>query len=179
MTITTTTVLAEMEALMKSRSYSMDKWKGARFQRLKESSPTDKGNLAEDLLCAILNKLGYWDVEGIQSRRGDWDVTLCNGETEIRFEVKVATQDISTKHQFNGVREDRDYTHLFLLGVMPNDLKYEILAKNQLRTGKYHLTLLARGTGGNHKLTRPSNDLKSFDEFATDIATIAGEAIAR
>ena len=60
------------------------------------------------------------------------DVLLLNGNKEVKFEVKLGSLDINGYHQFNGIRHDTGFTHLFLLGVSPDELKYEILAKRDL-----------------------------------------------
>ena len=104
---------------------------------LRASATTEKGNLGEDLLHKILIGIGYLKSRINENRKGDWDVIVQNGSKEVKFEVKLGSLDTNGNHQFNGIRHDTLYTHLFLLGVLPYELKYKIIPKRDL--GEYKL----------------------------------------
>ena len=172
MKITSYTVHNLMDKLIGEREYSIAEWEGARFEMLKKSAATDKGNLAEDMLASLLETMGYQEVVLDQSRRGHWDVRVANGGAEVLFEVKVATQDVHKAHQFNGIRRDTKYTHLFLLGVLPEELRYCIVAKRDL--DDYTLVSMAKGSNAAFKLTRKSADLQLFDAFYQEATDLLG-----
>ena len=160
-----------MDQLIGQRDYSLSQWEGQRFEILKKASATDKGNLGEDLLQALLGMMGYADVS-MESRRGHWDVRVQNGNQEVKFEVKVASQDVHGSHQFNGIRYDTKYTHLFLLGATPSELRYRIIDKRDIEDHK--MVPMAKGSNAAFKLTFKTADLHSFDSFAKEIKHLLG-----
>lgn len=110
----------------------------------------------------------YWSkglkqVSIPETHRGQYDVELYSPNKEIKFEVKVATQDVHGSFQFNGVRYDRDFTHLFCLGIMPNDVRFTIVPRADFH--KYTLVSMAQGSNATFKLTRRETDLLTFSQF--------------
>lgn len=167
-----------LDEMIATRDYSISNWDESRFEMMKKASTTDKGNIGEDLVERLLVDIGYEDVDREHSRRGHWDVRVKNGLVDIKFEVKVATQDVHGHHQFNGVRYDTKYTHLFLLGVCPETLHYKIVEKKDLIGGKYTLASMARGSNATYKLTQKTEALKSFSEFEKEIINLLGNPTA-
>ena len=172
MSITACTVHDIMDKLIKSREYSVNQWIGTRYEKVKSISSTDKGNLGEDLLAKMLEAMSYVHVSIDNSRRGGWDVRVQNGDHDLKFEVKVASLDIHGAHQFNGIRHDTEYTHLFLLGVLPDELRYKIISKRN--RDDYTMTPMAKGTNSGYKITFRSQELASFDEFGNEIVALLG-----
>lgn len=171
--ITENNAIATIEKLIKERSFSNSRWEKAKFLALKICSTAEKGSIAEDLLRNLLLKAGYGNAKlSGKGRRGDWDVSCQSIDGEVRFEVKVATLDIYGKHQFNGIRHDTDYTHLFLLGVMPNNIRFRIIAKKD--RDQYTLVSMAKGTNTGFKLILPPSKLHSFDSFSEEVAKVLG-----
>ena len=166
-----------MDDLISGRTYSVTNWIGSRYEVLRVSSPTDKGTLGEDLVYKILREMGYLQSAINPNRKGDWDVITPNGDQIAKFEVKVATLDTHNNHQFNGIRYDAKYTHLFLLGVSPNDLKYKIVAKSDLNN--FSLVSTQKGANAAFKLTLRTNDLNSFDGFETEMKDLLGKPIKK
>ncbi len=153
--------------LIESRKFIYEKeWLEHKFGKLKLASSTEKGDIGEDFLKSLLEKIGYKDIEVVKGRRGHYDVSV--GET-IFFEVKVATQDINKSFQFNGIRYDTNYTHLFCLGIMPDKIKYLIVAKKTLMDSEHTLTSMARGSNASFKLTKNENDLKDFIDLEENL----------
>ena len=136
---------------------------------MKKISATKKGNIAEDFLEKTLRFIGYQNIEVKKGRRGDWDVSL---ENKVFFEVKIATEDIHSSFQFNGIRYDTQYTHLFCLGITPNDIKYLIVEKKLLGLCPYKLVSMAKGSNSAFKLTQKLENLKKFAEFSDNIKRI-------
>jgi len=90
------------------------------------------------------------------------------------FEVKVATQDVNGKFQFNGVRDDTVYSHLFCLGISPDDLHFLYIPKRVLRE-RYNLVPMTKGTNATFKVTiglTGDYPLMSFDSFERETASI-------
>ena len=142
---------------------------------LRVSSPSDKGNLGEDLIHKILHEIGYMLSNINPNRKGEWDVITPNGNLVAKFEVKVGTLDTNDSHQFNGIRYDAKYTHLFLLGVSPNELKYKIVAKSDLN--KYSLVSTQKGANAAFKLTMRATELNSFNDFEAEMIDLLGKPI--
>ena len=168
-------VFSVMDDLIAGRSYSITNWIGSRYELLRVSSPSDKGNLGEDLIHNILHEIGYMLSNINSNRKGDWDIITPNGNLVAKFEVKVATLDTNDSHQFNGIRYDAKYTHLFLLGVSPNELKYKIVAKIDLN--KFSLVSTQKGANAAFKLTMRTNELNSFNDFETEMFELLGKPV--
>lgn len=148
------------------------KWEGHDFHNLKLMSTTEKGNMGEDFLSNILKKCGYENVEVVKGRRGQYDVEIKDAPNTAQFEVKVATEDIHSNFQFNGVRYDTNYTHLFCLGISPNDIKYLIINKNDLN--QHTLVSMAKGSNASFKLTKSKDVLRNFNIFNEEIKEVTG-----
>ena len=168
-------VFSVMDDLIKRRVYSIKNWIGSRYEVLRISSPSDKGTLGEDLVLKILHELGYLKSKTNPNRKGEWDIIAPNENLEVKFEVKVATLDTHNHHQFNGIRYDAKYTHLFLLGVTPNELKYKVVAKSDLNN--YSLVSTQKGANAAFKLTVRTNELNSFNDFEDEMAGLLGKPI--
>lgn len=145
-------------------------WKNHKFQKMKIASTTEKGDIGEDFLEKILSICGYKNITGPKGRRGQYDVFVKHGDKELFFEVKVATKDVNGSFQFNGIRYDTKYTHLFCLGVSPDGLGYLMYKKSDLHSET--LTSMAKGSNAAHKLTKKSGDLRSFDDFENELEDI-------
>ena len=155
-----------LHRLMTQRQSAMDAWRGKSFEKMKLISATEKGDIAEDFLAEILKAHSYQNVEVKKGRRGHYDVSL---DKKVFFEVKAATLDISKGFQFNGVRYDTKYTHLFCLGVTPDNLYYLIVNKAELINGTYHLVSMTRGANATFKLSRRLNQLHEFGMFVEHV----------
>jgi len=166
-----------LELLEKSIKKQGTQWPGSRFANVKHLPTTPKGNMAEDFLHQLLRKLGYTQTEVKAGRRGDWDVKARNADREARFEVKLATQDTKGKHQFNGVRQDTDYTHLFALAVLPNELMFKFIPQEDVHKSKYPMVSMSKGVAGSYKMTLDpeKHGLHSFDDFEEEVAKILGK----
>lgn len=151
-------------------------WKGRPFEKIKYIATTEKGDLGEDFLERILCHLGYPEVHTKKGRRGQYDVSIKRGKKSMFFEVKVASQDTNGNFQFNGIRYDTNYSHLFCLGITPSDLAYRIVQKGQIGSGNYKMVTMAKGSNATFKLTRTLEQLKSFDAFDTDIKNFLEES---
>ena len=148
-------------------------WKGKIFEKIKVISTTEKGDIGEDFLAELLKSIGCKHVEIIKGRRGHYDVSFVEDggkSAVVKFEVKVATRDTNDSFQFNGIRYETRYTHLFCLGVTPEEVYYLIVPKQNL--DNYNLVPMARGTNATFKLTRTVQDMKHFDSFEDDIKGI-------
>lgn len=165
----------KIDEIVSSRSFEFEtKWKGKRFGRLKLASSTEKGDIGEDFLREMLEALRYKDIEVLKGRKGHFDVGVKNGKKHVKFEVKTATLDTRRMFQFNGIRYDTKYTHLFFFGVLLGRVCYEIVPKEKLDTKGYTMTPMRRGTNSDFKITRPSDRLSSFGTFGKDVIKLLG-----
>ena len=147
-------------------------WKNRPFEKARVFTTTEKGDAGEDFLAKMLVHFGYKDVEVVKGRRGQYDVSVGDASRKILFEVKVATQDTKDQFQFNGIRYDTKYTHLFCLGITPEEAYYTIVEKRSLGEEGYGMTSMARGSNATFKLTRTINQLKNLNELEQDLKRV-------
>ena len=167
---------ATISKLIKGRKFTYQQWTGHAFARLKFASSTEKGNVGEDFLAKMITAHGYSDVDVVKGRRGQHDVCVRNGDRDVRFEVKVATRDVNGGFQFNGIRYDTRYTHLFFLGIAPDAIYYEIVPKGKIGSEGYTMVAMQKRTNATFKITRPEKGLRGFDDFEADVRRLLGEA---
>ena len=164
----------KVNELISNSSFKFKDWEGKRFASVKFASASEKGAIGEDFLHRMLIALGYKNVETLRGRKGPYDVGVKNGKKDVKFEVKTATLDIGGNFQFNGVRYDTKYTHLFFFGLLPNEIRYEIVDKNMIIGGSYTMTPMRKGSNSDFKITRPSARLSGFNQFGKDITKLLG-----
>lgn len=151
--------------LTQNKTFAHQAWSKAPFGLFKLISTTEKGDIGEDFLAELLTAAGHSKVKVIKGRRGQYDVSLEYKNETLLFEVKVATEDTSGAFQFNGIRYDTTYTHLFCFGISPNELGFIVVPKAKLGAGKYKMVPMARGSNASFKLTRKKSELLSFSDF--------------
>lgn len=154
--------------LTEGTSFKHQEWNG-KFKALKLASSTEKGNIGEDFLARMARECGYTDAEVVKERRGQYDVRIGHGDKEVTFEVKVATLDTNNSFQFNGIRYDTKYTHLFCLGISPNTIGFLVIDKKELdkkEQGDYKMVSMQKGGSEVFKLTRREDALLGFEAFA-------------
>lgn len=152
-----------------NREFKFMRWVGKRFGILKLASTTEKGDIGEDFVAELLRKCGYDDVTTVKGRRGHYDISAVIDGKEVKFEVKVATQDTNGNFQFAGIRYDTQYTHLFCLGITPDKIGFLIIQKQDLGRPPHKLVSMQRGTNSSFNLTKKLDDLLSFDKFQDEI----------
>ena len=152
-----------LKELIRKQDFIHKKWGNKFYTELKLASPTEKGNVGEDFLAKLLKYVGAGDVNVIDSRRGNYDVGASFMGKSFKFEVKVATEDTNNSFQFNGVRYDTKYTHLFCLGIMPTKIGFFMIAKPKLDEEK--LVPMQKGTNATFKLTKKCKDAHDFSKF--------------
>lgn len=149
--------------LAKKRRFKYQEWKG-KFKALKLASATEKGDMGEDFLAQLARECGY-EVDVVKGRRGQFDVGVKRGGQKLLFEVKVATMDVNGSFQFNGVRYDTKYTHLFCLGISPEKIGFLIVPKQVLGDKGNPMVSMAKGSNASFKLTKREVQLLSFEMF--------------
>lgn len=142
-------------------------WEGSKFALFKTMPTTNKGDIGEDFLAALLKSNRCSNVEVVKGRRGHYDVKATYNGKEATFEVKVATQDTNGAFQFNGVRYDTQYTHLFCLGISPDSIGFLLIRKDEVGKPPHKMVAMAKGTNASFKLTKKVVDLSSFSQFST------------
>ena len=161
----------KLRDLVDNKSFVYQEWRG-KFKKMKLASATEKGEIGEDFLKALLEDSGYTEIDVVEGRRGDYDVSVTYKGKTLKFEVKVATQDTSSNFQFNGIRYDTKYTHLFCLGIGPNEARFLVIPIGDLHTSKHHLVNMAKGSNASFKLTKKSSDLMPLGDFKSEIAKL-------
>ena len=99
--------------------------------------------------------------------RGEYDLLVCRNKVEKKIEVKTATMDAHKKFQFNGVRLDRYYDMLLVLGISPKCIFFNIYTKKEVKyLPKVEIT---KNIHKNYKVTRNENDLLGIKFFSEKI----------
>ena len=153
--------------IVETRKFSGKIWEGSKFELFKTMPTTNKGDIGEDFLAALLENNKCSDVEVVKGRRGHYDVKATYNGKVATFEVKVATQDTNGSFQFNGVRYDTQYTHLFCLAISPNSIGFLLIRKDEVGKPPHNMVAMARNTNAAFKLTKRESDLSSFSQFST------------
>lgn len=131
------------------------KWTDKPLYLIKILANSSKGDLAEEFVMEYCKILGF-RVEDKTTRLGDYDLEI-NGK---RFEVKMATEDLTGNFQFNHIRYDYKYHWLLCLGVSPSEILFGIYSKADVATGTAgNLVSMGRGQNSSFKLTKPKNTL--------------------
>lgn len=127
------------------------------FKNLPNSS---KGDAGEEFLRRYITGLGFTVVK--DKRLGDFDLLIENA----KFEVKLASEDISGSLQFNHIRYDSKYDYLLCLGVTPDNLVFDIWDKGSVTTGKAgNLVSMGKNQNSSFKLTKKVSHLKDISEL--------------
>ena len=134
------------------------RWDTGRFRAIKALSATEKGNIAEDFV-QWLGKYNGFEAERHPSRRGPWDVRVAG----FTIEVKMATQDVNGAFQFNGIRYDYQVDLIFVLGIAPDEVWFNLYARRDL----FDLTLVSmrKDSNSDFKLTRTPEQLLPVQGF--------------
>jgi len=139
------------------------KWVDKPLYLIKILANTSKGDLVEDFVTEYSNSLGFTAIKN-PTRQGDYDVKINNQ----KFEVKMATEDVSGNFQFNHIRLDYKYDWLLCIGVTPSEILFQMYSKADLATSKAgNLVSMGRGQNSSFKLTKPKHTLRSISGFRT------------
>ncbi len=140
-------------------SASPQKWARGPFIGIKVLSPTEKGNIAEAFVVRLAQRYNL-KAAPHESKRGEYDVMVAGK----KLEVKMASEDVKGKFQFNGIRYDTKYDMLCVIGISPDDVRFNIYPKSEVTT---NLTLVAmqKNTNATYKLTRKKAELLDLAEF--------------
>ena len=162
---------AESELLntTEGREFQHFTWTKNKFKIFKLMSTTEKGDIGEDFLSIMLKACGYEKVVVVKGRRGSYDVSVERGYKKILFESKVATLDTNSSFQFNGIRYDTEYTHLFCLGISPDKIGYIIVKKQLLGNDPHRMVSMAKGSNSAFKLTKKEGELNNFNDFCESV----------
>ena len=137
-----------------------DKWIGKPLYLIKILPNSNKGDLAEAFVKEYCNALGFKAEK--EHRLGDFDVMINNK----KFEVKMATEDLTGNFQFNHIRMDFDYDWLICFGVSHSDIFFEIYRKEDVvmkRAGV--LVPMGKGHNADWKLTKKKSVLLPISKF--------------
>ena len=135
-----------------------DRWAKGRLVGIKALSPTAKGNIAEAFVVWLAQ---YYNLkaEPHESKRGEYDVMVAGK----KLEVKMASEDVSDKFQFNGIRYDTRYDFLCVLGISPDEVSFNIYPRAELLS--LPLAPMQKGANASYKLTRKKSELLDLAEF--------------
>ena len=145
-----------------------DMWVGSRFEYIKRTSTTNKGDIGEVYATHILSDVGI--NAKIVRPKTSYDVIT---ESSDKIEVKLATLDTNYNFQFNGIRMNREYDYVIFIGIMPNDIVFNFLSKHDVLN--YNLCPMEKGqdkSNGGLKLTMKRTNMLSYEDCITRIKEI-------
>lgn len=143
------------------------KWSGQPFEKIKHIANTKVGDVGQDFVEALCQKLGLScefpeNSQGKRSRNNDWDISI-NG---CKFELKTASEDTNGAFQFNHIRHHRRYDAVLCVGISPGSVRVGAWTKSDLATGRAgNLVTMDKGSSATFKLTKRKGELSSIDEF--------------
>ena len=149
------------------------KWIDMPLYQIKILDNSCKGDLAEEFVMELCKTLGF-NVEPGKSRLGNYDLEI----EKKKFEVKMATEDLTGNFQFNHIRYDYKYDWLICIGISPNSILFEIFSKADVVTGKAgNLVSMGKGQNASFKLTKPKKSLKPILEFNDKLRPLLKETM--
>ena len=140
-------------------------WNNAIYEHVKYLDNTRKGELGELFIELACRELGY-ETTRPEQKRGEYDITI-GGTTH---EIKTATMDTSRKFQFNAIRYDTKFDFLFVFGIAPETLYFQIYPRTALVTLK--MVPMAKTTNSSFKHTVAPSNLHPMSELDNRIKEI-------
>ena len=148
--------------------HNQPKWDNAPFGKVKVLSNTHIGDVGQEFVQEWCAALGMeWEDSPI--RQGPWDAKI----EGVTFEVKTATEDLTTAYQFNHIRHHREYQALLCIGIAPDAVLFDAWRKGAVSEGKAgHLVTMDRGSSATFKLTKRRAELRAIDTFKEHIESV-------
>ena len=136
------------------------KWAGKPHEAFKNLANTSKGDAGQEFITKYVIALGF--TANDHGRTGDWDVEI-EGK---KFEIKLASEDISGSFQFNHIRYDSKYDYILCLGVAPAELFFGVWDKGQLAKGEAgQLVSMGKNQNSSFKLTKKHSKLEPIERL--------------
>lgn len=144
-----------------------EKWAGKPHEAFKNLANTSKGDAGQEFLVRYANQLGFNAKN--HGRNGDWDIEI----EDRKFEVKLASEDVSGSFQFNHIRYDSKYDFLLCLGVAPDKLLFGIWDKGQLAKGEAgNLVSMGKNQNSSFKLTKKLSVLHPIERLKDELIRV-------
>lgn len=162
MTVSSDKAYQRLEGIILECLPDESQWARKRFAIIKDLPSTNKGNVAELFLKWLAEETLRVEAELLVGQRGHYDVVV-RSDPEQRVEAKCATQDVNGSFQFNGIRYDRRYTLLFVLGIAPASAHVGLWTKAEV--GELPMAPMSKGANASFKLTRRPQELYSIEDW--------------
>lgn len=119
----------------------VQKWENSAYGEVQKITNPTKGVLGERLTAEWLEKLGYLSEEHGYVRRpvkegkgkDNFDLLVLVHDELERVEVKLATQDVNGKYQFNWIAIDHDVAFIVFLGIDPDGVFLSVKTSGEIR----------------------------------------------
>lgn len=144
-----------------------EKWNDARFEAVKRLANTKVGDVGQDFVERLSREVGFecalpTDKQNKETKHSPWDIDIQG----VKFEVKTATEDVSSAFQFNHIRYHREYDAVLCLGIAPSAIYFGVWSKADVATGKAGgLVTMDKGSSATFKLTKKPNDLHQIEDY--------------
>ena len=167
-------------------------WIGANFTPIYLAENTATGDMGEEFVEKFCKSLGF-NVVPNKKRKGK--KARLQHDTTINsnlIEIKTATLGVSKAFQFCNVRKKYKYDFLFCLGVLPNDIMFNVYRHadvKSMKEGPYilagcedsvlpgHMTPNQKNapTEDNFKLNKPPKELRHIAELQAVLTALFNE----
>jgi hypothetical protein len=145
------------------------KWGGQPHEAFKNLPNSSKGDAGEEFMGRYLTECGFVVIK--TKRLGDWDMIV----NDKKFELKLASEDVSGCFQFNHIRYDSKYDYLLCLGVTPDNLLFGMWGKGDIATGVAgNLVSMGKNQNSSFKLTKKVSSLEQIDKLPAVLAQLFG-----
>ncbi|MCY3742888.1 MAG: hypothetical protein OXH00_17885 [Candidatus Poribacteria bacterium] len=141
------------------------KWLNVPLGGIKTLSNTHVGKVGEDFIKMWCQK-HHLKWSSPSSTQSPWDIRI----ESITFEIKSATEDVNGNFQFNHIRRHREYDALLVLGISPNDIRFDAWGKDTVVQDKAgRLATMDKESNATFKMTKKPSDLRPIDHFVDGI----------
>jgi len=141
-----------------------DIWQASPLIGYRNLGNTNRGEIGEEFVRRYLKEAGILVGNGGRTALTDMQIA---GHA---FEVKTASLGANGTFQFNHVRLDRKYKHLFCLGICPKEIVFNMWRKGEVAEGiAGHLVRMAEGQAVTYKITKKLSDMRPIADLPTTL----------
>ncbi len=118
-----------------NRDTIIKKWEGSAYGKIQRITNPNKGVLGEMLVANWLDDLGYLSEEKGYDRQlggNNCDILVLINDQIERVEVKLATQDVNYKYQFNWIPIKNDIAFIVFLAIDPDSIYISVKSRNTI-----------------------------------------------
>ena len=142
-------------------------WQGSPLAGYRKLGNTNRGEIGEEFIRRYVGSHGIPVGNGGRTSKTDLRIG------DRYFEVKTASLGATGTFQFNHVRLDRNYDHLFCLGICPYRIVFNMWRKGDVAENRAGtLVRMAEGQAVTYKLTKKLDDMNPIETLPTALRVV-------